>query len=1034
MGTGKSMNWVVGLLLVVSFIFTNTAYSSDKTLRVPLQSKRVEDALGRVTEKDEAPKRATGAVGLFKTVATASFGITHRPGIRGNWKLRPFKDEEAARAKAREFKAELADIGDRADITIFVEDKWMRAIAEEWDGSNISVGVQSFHFDPTGNIQQQIEDAVNNRAKVAMIRHSMHAQPDPKVLPGVAPLTNEGANKINTAILKDGRLKLQYIIPVDEDPDPSISLSEKEPFFKEQINDGVNIGLAGISREQLSNMIITVEPMRDISTKAGDGVIDPMTKVNLPKVIMLTRLLNEAISKKFGSAAGIDTGYGASAGPDTSEILLAQENVHNILPGGKSLEVNDFKAIIVNGIKGKEASTVAGEKLASNDTLTLTGRRLFDALERTEAGRQAVVMATNIRSPLSLEGLIEGAMETESVVIFQQAKSELGYTWENGKGHEPENAHRFAEEVREAAGKLGFSDYVIKADHVTVTVNKEFLADKDSQNKIVLLFDEILSEKDNLARSDRFMAAFNDAEFMSNPNTVSAMKAIKEAYNLVTAEVDAGMTIFALDASFMPMRLNTRITAFLAGLIPENCSIEAEVGEIGGANNSTVADALEFLTGSRYKEEILERDEKGNILYAELVLENGKPIELARDKGLLDYGVKIDKIALNNGTAHGNNYDAQGNLIKTQMNLRMTTAIAEAIAPVGIKIVQHGITGTPLKNLPALRAAGITEGHVGTEWQNAIWDVLVEEAATGNIEAKELVNSMIDMLISNYGPKYKVTDKASAMPADLRVLKISDVNYKSDLKQLIGKELKNTLGAHKARMLALPDSMKNKINAVTKESAVAHFNAFGSAGTARLVRQYVNIPNPPRLMGGRNVNDIASDLANTKLIGEASNILKEELIEHNAQGTLADFLANLSESDLSPLGLDQRGVIAGIKIVLSEIGLNQVENERDIIVLPGSKINEMDNMQILNGFLVSPSVKGKAVVIVSDNEESLSIIRNKFLADTGRDLEKLVWLRVLKDTNLEPLEAIYSQFGLDTQCSLEKVPNKVLADAIKRGV
>lgn len=276
--------------------------------------------------------------------------------VGGNWKLRPFENEGAARVKAAEFKAKFESLKEGVGIILFVQDKWARAISEELKGSNIKVGVQSYFFNPDNPIEPQIETAVLNGAEYAMVGHSMHRYPDPKVLPGVAPLTNEGANKIAKTIMQDRRLKLWYVIGVNEDSNKSFS--EQEDYLKKQIDDGITVGLKDFAKfpkdELVNNLIITVEPTADISTKAGDGWIDPKTKVNFPKVEMLMRLLTEAVQREFGEAGKeINTGYGATAGPDTAELLLSQPNIFNILPGGKSLEANDFYGTVVNAIKGK---------------------------------------------------------------------------------------------------------------------------------------------------------------------------------------------------------------------------------------------------------------------------------------------------------------------------------------------------------------------------------------------------------------------------------------------------------------------------------------------------------------------------------------------------------------------------------------------------------------------------------------------------------------------------------------------------------
>ena len=55
MGIGKSVDKVVSLLLALTFIFTNTAYSSETKLRVPLQL-QTEAGQRRVQETIDAAK------------------------------------------------------------------------------------------------------------------------------------------------------------------------------------------------------------------------------------------------------------------------------------------------------------------------------------------------------------------------------------------------------------------------------------------------------------------------------------------------------------------------------------------------------------------------------------------------------------------------------------------------------------------------------------------------------------------------------------------------------------------------------------------------------------------------------------------------------------------------------------------------------------------------------------------------------------------------------------------------------------------
>ncbi|MBU2251661.1 MAG: class II fructose-bisphosphate aldolase, partial [Candidatus Omnitrophica bacterium] len=405
-----------------------------------------------------------------------------------------------------------------------------------------------------------------------------------------------------------------------------------------------------------------------------------------------------------------------------------------------------------------------------------------------------------------------------------------------------ENTYRFAEEIQRAGQRNGFSNYVLKADHITVKIDdskamKSFLEDKSTQREITVLLDTILAANTNVERETIFDRAYTNQAFMSNQNLANIMKAIKRAVDHVKSAVGAGFTIYALDASFIPMPINARATAFMAGFIPGNSSIEAEVGEIGGSKNSTIADALELITGIRYKEVIKEEpvpnDPKKTIQYSELVKDSqGNPIEEYKGKGLLDYGVKPDRIAINNGTAHGNVFDKDGNPVQTQMNLKATAAIAAALVPYGINIVQHGVTGTPLESLPALRAAGITEAHVGTQWQNIFWEELNTLAETDS-KVRDLVNRMLNTLIERYGKKYDITPGKIA--AAFRLLLKGKPAEEKKFEEMIGKELKNILGNYQEEFDVLPADVKARIAAATKRSALEHFKAFGTVGVGQAV-------------------------------------------------------------------------------------------------------------------------------------------------------------------------------------------------------
>ncbi|MFH1363323.1 MAG: triose-phosphate isomerase, partial [Candidatus Omnitrophota bacterium] len=401
--------------------------------------------------------------------------------------------------------------------------------------------------------------------------------------------------------------------------------------------------IAGLTKEELLKTVLAYEPVWAI----GTGQAAEKEKVNT-----MFKFIRKQIEEKFGAetAAQLRIIYGGSMKPSNVVSFVQEPNIDGGLIGGAAKKGEDFVPIMREFATGKVSPLTS-----------LAGPILFDAVRQEEArtGKGAVVMATNIRSPLSLDGIMQAAKESDSVVVFQQAISEFDYTWPHG--YSMENTYRFAEEIQRAGQRNGFSNYVLKADHITVKIDdskamKSFLEDKSTQREITVLLDTILAANTNVERETIFDRAYTNQAFMSNQNLANIMKAIKRAVDHVKSAVGAGFTIYALDASFIPMPINARATAFMAGFIPGNSSIEAEVGEIGGSKNSTIADALELITGIRYKEVIKEEpvpnDPKKTIQYSELVKDSqGNPIEEYKGKGLLDYGVKPDRIAINNGTA-----------------------------------------------------------------------------------------------------------------------------------------------------------------------------------------------------------------------------------------------------------------------------------------------------------------------------------------------------------------------------------------------
>lgn len=366
-------------------------------------------------------------------------------------------------------------------------------------------------------------------------------------------------------------------------------------------------------------------------------------------------------------------------------------------------------------------------------TRPVWGQDMINAL----AGKGCIIMAANIRISHSARGIMQAAKELDAAVMFEIAKSEIGYTAQSPKV--------FMDSITSIAQELEYDlPYVVHGDHITI--------------------------KNNTA------------------------DAVSDGENLIKDEIDAGFTSFAIDASHNfnmegstvseQLKDNIEITTKLAGLIPDEAGLEVEVGEVGKKDPVSGEKALTTV------------DEAETFI-----------------KALKDAGFSPNLLATNNGTAHGNLYDDDGNVIEqVGIDIERTKAIAEAIAPYGAYVAQHGITGTPLDLMHLLIEAGVFKGNVGTNWQNVALENM----------PKELVAKMEDWTLAS--------EQAEKMKAKKPGISRGE---------LLGKNIKHSIKVFKAEIDALDGEDRDSLNQATKESALAFFKAFNAQGTASTVKSYI---------------------------------------------------------------------------------------------------------------------------------------------------------------------------------------------------
>lgn len=363
---------------------------------------------------------------------------------------------------------------------------------------------------------------------------------------------------------------------------------------------------------------------------------------------------------------------------------------------------------------------------------------MFDALR----DKDCIIMAANTRYiPGIAEGIFKAARDTDTPVIIEIARSECdlkgGYT-----GYTPQD---FADRVMEAAGSVGYGKWVLHADHISV---------KDGERE-----------------------------------TIEGTK------NLIKAQIDAGFTSFAIDASHIfnfdgkdekeELGGNIKATIELGGFIKEEMKrrgvgsygLEVEVGEVG------------------------RKDEKG------FLLTTAK--QATTFIGELDKAdIHPQLLAIANGSTHGNIYDERGVMIdQVSIDIPKTREIADALRKqkLNVRVAQHGITGTPLNLIATQFPRGdVLKGNVGTYWQNIVWDVF-------KVYEIDLYNRIYSWVLETY----KGTGKSS--------------------EEIFGKNSKYAFKQFFKEMHSIDRKTVKAIEAQAYASSLLFFRAFNSLGKGNLI-------------------------------------------------------------------------------------------------------------------------------------------------------------------------------------------------------
>ena len=241
--------------------------------------------------------------------------------IAGNWKM------NMTPSAAKEAVAKTAELVKDADcgVVLCVPFVDIAVAAEAAKGTNVKIGAQNVHFKESGAYTGECSAAMllEAGAEYVIIGHSERRQYFGE--------TDETVNLRTKAALAAG---LKVILCLGE------VLEERQAgITAEIVSMQTKLDLAGISAEDLKNVIIAYEPVWAI----GTGLT--ATPDQAEEVCAIIR---SVVAGLYGKAAAdaMTIQYGGSMNDANAAELLSKENVDGGLIGGASLVPEKFAVIV----------------------------------------------------------------------------------------------------------------------------------------------------------------------------------------------------------------------------------------------------------------------------------------------------------------------------------------------------------------------------------------------------------------------------------------------------------------------------------------------------------------------------------------------------------------------------------------------------------------------------------------------------------------------------------------------------------------
>ena len=245
-----------------------------------------------------------------------------KPIIAGNWKMNKNPEEAKAFVEAVASKLPSSDLVEAGIAAPAVD---LTAVLAAAKGSNLKVAAQNTYFENAGAFTGETSPQVLKEigTDYVVIGHSERRDYFHE--------TDEEINKKAKAIFANG---MTPILCCGESLE-TYEAGQTAAWIEGQITKG----LADLSAEQVSSMVIAYEPIWAIGTgKSADAnIADEICGV-----------VRSTVEKLYGSevAQKVRIQYGGSVKPENIAEYMAKENVDGALVGGASLQPESFLKLL----------------------------------------------------------------------------------------------------------------------------------------------------------------------------------------------------------------------------------------------------------------------------------------------------------------------------------------------------------------------------------------------------------------------------------------------------------------------------------------------------------------------------------------------------------------------------------------------------------------------------------------------------------------------------------------------------------------